>query len=231
MKSKSNHQDFLKIIAIILMVVDHLGVYLFPEYPIMRGIGRFNMPIFCFCAGYNFHNKPKIKILLVGIILYIFTTILFQQLTVTNILISIFLGQCYLYFLANQLTNFFYKGYCHVIFLAVLSPMTFPFIDYGTISLSVMVLGYLAKNDQKNFKLATALSIILPFFQSFLTFHFTPFYSWIMVFIGILEYMMMVVRNFGEKISVNLRIISHNALYIYAIHLAIIQFIFFKLYF
>lgn len=76
MKTESNYQDFLKTIAIITMVIDHLGLYFFPEYEIMRVIGRVSMPIFCFFVGYNFHKKPKIKILVVGVVLHIFTTII-----------------------------------------------------------------------------------------------------------------------------------------------------------
>ena len=38
----------LKILAIIFMTVDHIGVHLFPEYVVLRYIGRLALPIFAF---------------------------------------------------------------------------------------------------------------------------------------------------------------------------------------
>ncbi|OZG32185.1 TraX protein [Rickettsia endosymbiont of Culicoides newsteadi] len=230
MKTESNYQDFLKTIAMITMVIDHLGLYFFPEYEIMRVIGRTTMPIFCFFAGYNFHTKPKIRILVVGVLLYIFTTILFREFTVTNILIPIFLGQCYLYYFRNSLNNFFYKGYCHVVFLGSLWFCSWFLIDYGTLSMAIMLLGYIAKHDLGNLRLTIAISIILSIMHTISIFQFSYIYVFIVIIFGVLGYIFMVARNFEQKIAVNLRIISHNALYIYAIHLTILQFLFFKLY-
>ena len=42
----SNNQ--LKIIGIITMTIDHIGVYLFPQYEILRIIGRLAFPIFAY---------------------------------------------------------------------------------------------------------------------------------------------------------------------------------------
>ncbi|WP_341748400.1 TraX family protein [Candidatus Tisiphia endosymbiont of Dascillus cervinus] len=230
MKTESNYQDFLKTIAIITMMIDHLGLYFFPEYEIMRVIGRISMPIFCFFVGYNFHKKPKIKILVVGVLLHIFTTILFKQFTTTNILIPIFLGQCYLYCFQNSLNNFFYKGYSHVVFLGTLWFCTWFLVDYGTIGLAIMLLGYIAKHDLGNLRLALAISMILTVLHTIAVFPLSYIYVLIVVIFGVLQYIFMVARNFEQKITINLRIISHNALYIYAIHLAILQFLFFKFY-
>lgn len=41
--------NFLKLIAIVSMVFDHVGSAFFPEYPIFRWIGRLAFPIFCYC--------------------------------------------------------------------------------------------------------------------------------------------------------------------------------------
>ncbi|WP_425363329.1 TraX family protein [Candidatus Tisiphia endosymbiont of Hybos culiciformis] len=229
-KTESNYQDFLKTIAMITMVIDHLGLYFFPEYEIMRIIGRTAMPIFCFFAGYNFHTKPKIRILVVGVLLDILTIILFKEFVTTNILIPIFLGQCYLFYFRNSLNNFFYKGYCHVVLLGTLWFCSWFLIDYGTLSMAIMLLGYIAKHDLANLRLTIAISIILSIMHTMTTFQFSSIYVFIVIIFGVLEYIFMVARNFEQKIAINLRIISHNALYIYAIHLAILQFLFFKFY-
>ena len=41
----------LKLIAIAAMLVDHLGARVFPQYPIMRVIGRVSFPIFAYCIA------------------------------------------------------------------------------------------------------------------------------------------------------------------------------------
>lgn len=50
----------LQLIAIITMLIDHLGLYLFGNPAWMRAIGRFAMPLFCFMLAEGFlHTKGK----------------------------------------------------------------------------------------------------------------------------------------------------------------------------
>ncbi|MCB2299019.1 TraX family protein [Clostridium tagluense] len=54
--------SMLKIIAILLMLIDHMGAALFPETTIMRMIGRLSFPIFAYliAVGYSKTNSfPK----------------------------------------------------------------------------------------------------------------------------------------------------------------------------
>ncbi|KAJ6645064.1 putative lipid II flippase MurJ, partial [Pseudolycoriella hygida] len=224
--SISNYQDFLKSIAVFTMFVDHVGLYFFPEYLIMRCIGRTSMPIFCFFAGYNFHkisvdrsSKPKIKILIIGLSLSIFTNILFKQYITPNILISIFLGQCYLYYFKNSLNYSNYMGYYHVIFLSLLWSWTWQLFDYGTIALAIMVLGYMAKCYQENTKLTVAITIIIGLAHAVFTFPFSHSYIFLICIMGFVEYVFMTRKNFFVPISLNFKIISRNTLGIYAVQL------------
>lgn len=41
----------LKIIALVAMTVDHIGMLLLPKYPVLRIIGRFAFPIFAYMIG------------------------------------------------------------------------------------------------------------------------------------------------------------------------------------
>lgn len=41
--------DFLKLIAIISMLIDHVGSAFFPETALLRWIGRLAFPLFCYC--------------------------------------------------------------------------------------------------------------------------------------------------------------------------------------
>lgn len=48
-------------IAILAMVVDHVGAGIFPEWPWMRYIGRLTMPIMCYFIGEGFHRTRDVK--------------------------------------------------------------------------------------------------------------------------------------------------------------------------
>ena len=51
-----NSHDWLKAIAILLMVVDHIGVYFYPAEYWYRFVGRFSFPMFFFLIGYTFQG-------------------------------------------------------------------------------------------------------------------------------------------------------------------------------
>ncbi|MFH2117510.1 MAG: TraX family protein [Bacillota bacterium] len=61
MKPNIKKNDLLKIIAMVTMLVDHMGVLYFPEYQIFRTIGRIAFPIFAFylAMGYAFTSSKK----------------------------------------------------------------------------------------------------------------------------------------------------------------------------
>ena len=52
--------NLLKIIAMVTMLIDHCGKMLFPQYRIMRVIGRIAFPIYAYCiaAGCVYTRNP-----------------------------------------------------------------------------------------------------------------------------------------------------------------------------
>ncbi len=66
MNQKSNtirlSGNALKVIAAVLMVIDHIGYFLYPQYIILRIIGRLSFPIFAFMIAEGCcHTKNKLK--------------------------------------------------------------------------------------------------------------------------------------------------------------------------
>ena len=51
----------LKCIAIITMVIDHMGAILFPQYLWFRYVGRISFPIFCFLLAEGFFHTKNVK--------------------------------------------------------------------------------------------------------------------------------------------------------------------------
>ncbi|CAK6518922.1 TraX family protein [Rickettsia helvetica] len=233
-KHQSNYQDLLKTLAIIAMIIDHIGLYLYPELTIMRIIGRTAMPVFCFFAGYNFHDKPKTRIIICGVLLQIYTTVLFKQFITTNIIISIYLGQWYIYYFRNAATSFFYSGYCHVIIMVILWYISWALIDYGTLVIAIMILGFISKHEQANLKLCCFIAIFASFVHStlftlaipFSDFNFSNTELILNVTFLTITYILMIISDYSQKIAINLKWISRNVLYIYCIQMMILQFIF-----
>lgn len=63
-----NRYDYLKVFAIITMIVDHLGYYLFPEMEILRRIGRLAFPIFLFLVGWNRKYQRQWTLFIIAVI-------------------------------------------------------------------------------------------------------------------------------------------------------------------
>jgi len=71
-EKRPNFYDYLKVLAIITMTLDHIGYYLFPEYEWLRVIGRIAFPIFLFLVGFSWSYKRKQNLFGVAVIVQIF---------------------------------------------------------------------------------------------------------------------------------------------------------------
>lgn len=87
-------QNLIKIIALVLMVIDHVGFVI--NNPVMRIIGRLSFPLFCWIFAMNWQRRKKdggsankmiVRLLLFGAIAQIPHLILFSSLKL-NILLS-----------------------------------------------------------------------------------------------------------------------------------------------
>ena len=86
---------FLKIFALIFMVIDHVGFILFPGEIIFRAIGRLAFPLFAYQMAVGFshtRNKPKhiLKLLLFAILCQIPQNIINNMYNIDHMLNIIF---------------------------------------------------------------------------------------------------------------------------------------------
>lgn len=60
-KQEANRNDVLKLIAIITMLIDHIGFFFFPDEDIFRHIGRLSLPIFAYLITIGYTKTSNFK--------------------------------------------------------------------------------------------------------------------------------------------------------------------------
>jgi len=161
----------LKLIALITMTIDHVGMMLFPGVKIMRAIGRIAFPIFAYmiAEGCQYtRNRRKYLLLMVSLaavcqVVYFFAMdSLYMSVLVT---FSLSIGLIYLADYANNGGRFgtvgLYAALCGVFFLCylahdVLFPKTDFGIEYGLWGVLLPVFAYWGAKKQKKLQYFTA---------------------------------------------------------------------------
>jgi len=222
-KNMSNIQDLVKFIALITMMIDHEALYMDPSDALFRTIGRFTLPVFAFYAGYNFHGKIKHIIwimgaILVGLHIYAFSNF------IPNVLISIAFGQLYLFYAGDAIIANESVFFRHFLAMLVLAPATYMFIDYGTLTIALMMIGYKSANDLKKVEpgyIILALLGIMIFNEYNMSQAFTSLWQAIGRVIAVaLSGICLSYATHNSSIPLNLRPITRNMLYIYFLSIA-----------
>lgn len=150
----NDRNDFLKIVAMLAMVADHVGGIFFPFNFGFRIIGRLALPIFALgiANGYrhtsNFPNYLK-RILAIGIISQIPYTLLFPNHTL-NTLFLFFSALVAIYLIDK-------KKYAGLIPLSLI--LYFIPVDYGLYGVAMIVLFYIFKDSPVRLLSSQALLI------------------------------------------------------------------------
>lgn len=219
-KTYANNQDLLKTIAIIAMIMDHIGFFLaYPEGMWMRALGRCVMPIFCFYVGYNF-TKPRHIVGLLGIVLT-FTSYkcLGSANTTLNMLAMIYSGQWYLHFMEKMKWNSNLGVLIQCLALLALTPLVHNFIEYGTLGMAFMVIGKRAKEGGDYRPLIPFVGTCAMIFAMT---YFSDYFSLANIVLAILVvfsacYALAFIDH-RASISLDLRAISRHTLMIYFIN-------------
>ncbi len=139
--------DLLKALAVLLMVVDHTGLYLFPDEVWFRVVGRLSMPIWCFLIGYaRTREVPHMLWIGAGVLVvsslvageYIFPATILFTLAAARLLIDRVMTQA----LRNYETLL---GMFFLLFFLTIP--TWFIIEYGTLGLLFAMFGYMRRNS------------------------------------------------------------------------------------
>ena len=232
-----NSYDILKLFALFLMVVDHLGMYVFPESDMFRVYGRLSFPIFFFLIGYSANFIMKFELIVLALLLQALDLILHYPLLPLNILFTVFLGQAIISFAIYFGLMRRFESTCIFMFvLGIICLPTYILTEYSSLGVMFMVLGFLTRKAPRKENL-------LLFIATFGLYYFVEVYSppygeHDKIFLGIaFIYMISLMYRFDIKeaklaathpklnknIIVPLLYISRNSLYFYAFQLAIFR--------
>ncbi len=146
------HLDILKTIAVIFMVIDHIGFYFFPDISWFRALGRFGVPVWFFMAGYANTRELPNRLLVGALILIAADFILFKNVFSMNALVTIILLRLFI----DYCINFILRGR-YILFIASVLMSLFYFatsmvVEYGTMALMMACLGYMTRHKDKVFE-------------------------------------------------------------------------------
>lgn len=186
----NTNTNFIKLIAIITMTIDHIGAVFFSELIIFRIIGRIAFPLFVYSMmiGYfNTHNLKKyiLRLFLIGVISQIPYSLLFGNNT-PNVMFTLIAVLIYYYTLDK-------KKWWIMPFLVVI-PFCLHF-EYDTIYLFLVPIFYYCRN---NCLLMSILMIL--FYLNFISNGVTVF--GFVIFYSILSIPFIIIKtNFNIKIN------------------------------
>lgn len=138
----------LRYLAIFTMLIDHIGVMFFPEYVVLRIIGRIAMPIYVYiCAEAinqtsNF-KKYTIRLLLIALLAQ-FPYLMAFNINGLNIVFNLLLSVITIYLLKNQ-RNFNIAKMSLIIFISIGVSFT---IEYSFYCLFLMLGFYFIKGNK-----------------------------------------------------------------------------------
>lgn len=136
-----------KIIAIVTMLIDHVGLVFFPDQIVFRLIGRLAFPFFAWgiASGYvKTRNVYKYgwRLLLLALISQLFFYLVIDK-EILNICFTLLLGLAAIFFYENKLNNKFLSYF--LLFIVLILPFIVP-LDYGLYGIVMIMFFHIFKN-------------------------------------------------------------------------------------
>ena len=231
-----NNYDLFKIFAFVLMVIDHIGFFFFPESMLLRAVGRLSFPIYAMLHGIitknNTEHKANYLLLFLGLSTNLVFYILFKRFAALNILVSFFLFD----FVFAKMLRFDYKSFFALFILVLINYFFYStlnmYIEYGLFVLLFMLVGKIFYKVGTNIiENVFSFSVFLTYFLTQIkVFRFNNICSMICG-VGLLILLVsMYDFKFREYHNVNsnrfLLFLSRYSLELYFIHLILFMFMF-----
>lgn len=159
----------IKLIAVISMLIDHAGAIFFPQYIILRYIGRLAFPIYAFFISEGFSNTSNVKKYLINLFAFglvseiPFDFAFYKQFIYwgyQNVFFTLFIGLLVIYIYDSLDEN----NYILKVLSVVLGSMIASFLktDYGYKGVLMVFLFYIAKKySDKLVNILSKLGILI----------------------------------------------------------------------
>ena len=149
---RPNLYDYLKVIALLVMLLDHLWYYVFPEYNFLRVIWRIAFPIFWFLVWFSWSYSWRRDIPIIWALLWIFSYYIYNQYwfwsPYANILIWITISRFFLNIIDKK--NY-YRILIFSFLFVIIHPILYKYVDYWSLSFFFVLRWRIAKNHSKYF--------------------------------------------------------------------------------
>lgn len=139
--------DVLKTLAVLLMIVDHLGAYFFPEQDWFRAVGRLCVPMWFFLIGYARTRDIPFTMWFGALILLFANFMVGLPVLGANVLVTMIIVRIVLDYTAKFHLSSLYKMVGISIFLVILSFPTMFLTEYGSVGLMLALAGYFVRNS------------------------------------------------------------------------------------
>lgn len=229
-----NTHDCLKFFAIVIMIMDHIGFFFFPDDNTWRMIGRMGFPVWFFLSGYATPKHISREILFLGAMMIAADIVMIQPVFPFNALVSICLCRLFVGVMKDRkpsLINFVVIA----ILLIVTFPITFSLFEYGSLGLIFALCGYYYRFYRDKPVAIVSMIVSLLFFilvqQAFFQFSAVKFLLFVVTTSLTciwLHYFTVKNINFPhylKPVSVFVMFMGRNSHYVYFIHFVLFEFI------
>ncbi|MBQ7874371.1 MAG: hypothetical protein IJ306_04320 [Oscillospiraceae bacterium] len=170
---------FLKTVAFITMLADHVGYLFFPAEILWRIVGRIAFPLFAYCLALGFFYTKSVRKYFIRLLCFSFVsqvpyTLCFYPYEFGGSIADFHLNIGFTMMLGLwAIWGIDRKKYLHAVIAVLLSFV--PAVEYGFYGVAVMIIAYLFMKKEKSFfGIAMGLALASPFFEFFTAGYLDP---------------------------------------------------------
>lgn len=167
--------DLLKTLAVVTMIIDHVGYYFFPDDMWWRTVGRLSFPIWFFLIGYARSRDISPRMIGGGFVLLAGNFLAGMAILPLNILFSIAMVRVCLDWLMDRILVSKFVFWIAVAALFVLILPSYFITEYGTQGVIAAMFGWLARNRDAPQAKALLLPFAVFFWVSYVLYEFIVF--------------------------------------------------------
>ncbi|MEK6734015.1 MAG: TraX family protein [Pseudomonadota bacterium] len=233
-QDKSSYQDLLKALALLTMIIDHIGLFFFPDKIILRVIGRISVVIWLFFVGYNYRKSKSIldSILFLAVIVLTTKFLLSSKILTLNILFTITISKIILHHYIKYIEKTFniYEWFFIAIICCWMTPLTNAMFEYGTLAFLITIWGYNLSRNIGN-KIIQSITLVAIYTLSQIeAFEFNIYYSFLcFLLISLIGFCLHnfkpIIFEFKAWFKYLVNISARYSLYLYSFHVILFMFI------